>query len=582
MSLIVSMICAAGKSGKAAAKKGAKYVVQEAKDAIANHTQIGRRLREGVHSAREAVKTRIARVNADVDGAYGKYVDKAQSEGYSVARNLSQDSDFVATYNRYAEKTGLHKLTKDGKTDEQIFQELIETSGVGPTKFAQIISNDQKIMSKIENPALRKAITNTRSDCSFSRTIEEAQDVVAKSFPGQNFVLEEELKAGSIGAAYLVKRPDGSTAVLKMLKKGVDKEQLALEEKLFTRLVKEFGDTPDDVAKHQGMLKSWYKDWAEELDFTKEFQYNKTLANGAKRYKVADITNISKDGTCIIMNKANGIQMDKLVEILNNYKSNPTEFASKYAEKIKENPWLADPEKVMKELPTTLLKTFDEQFMFMKKGGKSLMHGDPHTGNFFITADDNGKLIPEFIDTGNCVARTSKQIKDDINFFTNYFVGNSDAVAKYFIKQCDYNGPYKNTLTKSIAKEIQEQIFGKKHNITKFSDVQSNIMAILEKYGLHMSSENATAMKAQMQFFSAVAEAGKLSGQSLNIGTLLKDIPQASWGMVKTGINPWSSIKDALKFACHNQKQAVGTAYQFTLGDIDQVVKADGSIAAIA
>ncbi len=556
-----------------AGKKATTTVAKEAKNVLVNHTQIGRRLREGVHTARQAIKTSFTKLSKESDDVVNKYMDKLNIHGYNISRKLSNDNQFVALYNRYAEKTGLNKLKPDGKNDEQIFQELIETAGVGPTKFAQIISSDEKIMSKIKNEALKEAIRKTRSNCSFSRTIEEAQEVLNNSFPGKNYVIMEELRAGSIGAAYKVKRPDGSTAVLKMLKKGVDKEQLDLEEKLFTRLIKELDDSPKEVAKHQGMLKSWYKDWAEELNFNTEYANNKLLAKGAQRYKVADITDISKNGTCIVMDMANGIQMNKLIKILNDYKTNPAEFAAKYADEIKDNPWLANPEKVMKDLPTTILKTFDEQFMFMKKGGKSLMHGDPHTGNFFITTDKNGKLIPEFIDTGNCVSRTSKQIKEDIKFFTNYFVGNSEGVAKYFVNQCGYNKADKAEVINKIAAEIQKDIFGKKQNITNFEDVQNTINVILEKYGLQMSTENATAMKAQMQFFTAINEAGQLTGKKLDLGTIIKDIPKASWGMIKTGTNPWSSIKEALKFAYNNQRQAVGTAYQFSINDVDDIVE---------
>jgi predicted unusual protein kinase regulating ubiquinone biosynthesis (AarF/ABC1/UbiB family) len=320
----------------------------------------------------------------------------------------------------------------------------------------------------------------------------------------------------------------------------------------------------------QKLMGNLYHDWRGELNFAQELENNRKLAQGAQRYKVAKITDISKDGTCIVMDMAEGIQMNKLIKILQDYKANPTEFATKYAKEIAANPWLANPEKVMKELPTTLTQTFDEQFMFMKKNGTSLMHGDPHTGNFFITADKKGRLIPEFIDTGNCVQRTGAQIQQDIDFFTNYFVGNSEGVARYFVDQCAYKGADKAEITKKIAEEIENTIFRQVHDITKFKDVQANIQVILEKHGLQMSTENATALKAQMQFFSAISEASHLSGQSMNMATLLKDVPKASWSMIKAGTNPWGSIKNAVKYAFHNQQQAMGTAYQFTISDIEK------------
>lgn len=452
-------------------------------------------------------------------------------------------------------------------------QDWIEMSGVGPTKFAQIISGSPKDMAKIEAkyPELAKAMKETRSHCSFSRSMEEAQQLINSSFPGQKLVIQKEMSAGSIGAAYIVKKPDGSTAVVKMLKKGVTKETLDAEEELTMRVLKELSSSPEEYAKNKEMFKTYYKDWKEELNFFSEYKNNKLLATGAKRYKVADITDISKDGSCILMDMAHGIQMNKLVEILKDYKANPTEFATKYAKEIEKNPWLKNPEKVIKELPSTLLKTFDEQFLFLKKGGKTLMHGDPHTGNFFVTADENGKLIPEFIDTGNCVARTSNQVKQDISFFSNYLVGNSQGIAKYFIEQCAYTGADKQAKIWELAADIEKNIFGKKQQITKFGDVQGSLMSILKKHGLSMSPENATAMKAQMQFFSAISEAGKLSGKTFDITTLMKDIPQAIWGMVKNGENPWVALKEAVKFAIHNQQRAVGTAYQFTMSDISKM-----------
>lgn len=558
-----------------ASKKGVSYLSKEAKEVFTNHTAIGRRLKDGITDAEYSFKNGFTKFTEGKN--IDDYIDSIKSKAWNATKALYKDKKFTDSLTEYAAKRGVFNYTCVGKTNEMIFQELIEMSGVGPTKFAQIISSNSQIMSKVKTPSLQAAIKNTRSHCSFSRSLSDAQKVVDKAFPNGGYVLEKELSAGSIGAAYLVKRPDGSTAVLKMLKNGVTKEQLDMEEKIFTRVVKEFSSTPEEYAKNKAMLQSWYRDWKEELNFATEFANNKLLATGAKRYKVAAVTDLSKDGTCLVMDKANGIQMNKLVNILEDYKANPAEFATKYSKEIAENPWLADPEKVMKELPKTLLKTFDEQFLFLKKNGKTMMHGDPHTGNFFITVDDKGKLIPEFIDTGNCVARSAAQIKEDIKFFSNYLVGNSEGVAKYFVEQCGYNRADKRLVISQISKDIEKYIFGKKQKITKFVDIQNSISAILKKHGLQMSAENATAMKAQMQFFTAVSEAGKLSGQSFDMATLLKDLPQAVFGMVKNGVNPWAALKDALKFAYYHQQRAIGTAYQFTIKDINDYVNNQGS-----
>lgn len=574
-----------------AAKTGTKYVAKESKDLFANHTKIGRRLRAGVHQAREAVRVKMPKFSDKTEGMLENLEIRLNEKGAEAVRNLRNDKNFIKTFKQYKQMRGTSaaKDTLNAKelSDEQFIQAVIETLGIGPTKAAQIISGNPAMISQIEKkfgPKVVQAMKNTKSGCFPTRTFEEAQEIINKAFPGQNLVIKKGTKAkvASIGETYFVTKPDGTEAVVKMLKNGVNKQQLEMEEKLLGRLAKEFTDSPQELAKVKGQLRTLYKDWADELNFTGEFKNNRLLAKDAKRYTVAKITDIAEDGSCIVMNKANGIQMNKLMEILNDYKANPSEFASKYAKEIAENPWLADPQRVANELPTSLLKAFDEQFMFLKKGGKSVMHADPHTGNFFITQAKNGKLIPEFIDTGSCVVRTSSQVKDDIKFFSNYFVGNSRGVAEYFVKQCGYTGSHKERITKAIAKDIQENIFGKVQNVRKFSDVQPNLLAILEKHGLQMAPENATAMKAQMQFFSAVSEAGKLSGQSLDIMTLMKDIPQASLSMIKTGTNPYDAVKEAFKFAFYNQKQAVGTAYQFTIKDADKVLKSNGTLAAVA
>ena len=54
-----------------------------------------------------------------------------------------------------------------------------------------------------------------------------------------------------------------------------------------------------------------------------------------------------------------------------------------------------------------------------------------------------------------------------------------------------------------------------------------------------------------------------MSGQSLNIGTLFKDIPNALYRMMVNNVNPISSVIDAVKFACLNRKIAIGNALQF-------------------
>ncbi len=380
-----------------------------------------------------------------------------------------------------------------------------------------------------------------------------------------------------------------------MIKENVDIELLNIEESIFKKLISEIA--PDKVTgtKHIKMLENLYKSWGKELDFRYEYEYNKLLQEGAKRYRVADITAISPNKNVIIMEKAEGIQMNTLMKILKDYKDFPNDFQQKYAKEIAENPWLADPERVIKELPDSITKAFDEMFLFMKHDKSSIMHGDPHMGNYFITADKNGKIIPVFIDTGNCVKRSGTQIAEDIAFLTNYFVGNSKGLAKYFVKQCDQDMNFaaasndlrkliasgedaESVLIDKIAKEIQTNIFDKKQNVTDVDSVLSTIQTVLENNGLTMKPEAATALKAQMQFYTGITEAASLSGKTINVGTIVKDIPNALYYMIKNRVNPLPTVKDASSYALVHQQESARIAYQFLIDNVQPISMSYGRV----
>lgn len=568
----------------------------------ASKTSFGKRIAAGISQGKQASLFKFTGVKSDKAGIVKSFQEQVMKKGLNVAQKMTTDKEFTKILNRYAQKSGIANVNFSSMTQEEIIETILQKSGVGPCKFAQIISSDETMMSKL-SPKLQEIIKKTQSENPFSRTIIQAQAKLNRAFSTKpkalttsasqiggggssapvtvnEFTVIKPLSAGTVGETYLARDVNGKEVIAKMIKRNVDKEQLELEEKIFTRFIEEFA--PDNITgqKQIHMLKTLYKDWSKELNFRYEYEYNKLLQQGAKRYKVADITHIAPDESCIIMEKAEGIQMNRLMQMLKDYKANPDTFKQKYASELSQHSWLNDTDKVIEDLPKSITKAFDEMFLFMKKGGKSMMHGDPHMGNYFISAGKDGKLTPVFIDTGNCISRNGAQIKQDIQFLSNYFVGNSKGLAKYFIEQCeqDANFAAKNfiaknllpsdknaqkALTDKIAKEIQKNIFDKAQNITDVDAVQKSIQAILEKHGLSMRPEAATAMKAQMQFFTGISEAASLSGRQVDVGTIVKDIPEALFYMVKSRVNPLSTIKPAVSFAYNHQTQAARTAYQF-------------------
>ena len=97
------------------------------------------------------------------------------------------------------------------------------------------------------------------------------------------------------------------------------------------------------------MIDDLYKNWIDELNLTKSLEYNKKFSAEATRYSVAQIQEISKNGQCLVMEMSDGIQMNKLIKILKDYKTNPLDYATKYADLIKANPWMSNPEKVLND-----------------------------------------------------------------------------------------------------------------------------------------------------------------------------------------------------------------------------------------
>ena len=64
------------------------------------------------------------------------------------------------------------QLLKEASSEQ--VKETIEGMGIGTTKIAQILSNNVEIMDRLEAyPNIQKALKETKTNCSFSRTIEK-------------------------------------------------------------------------------------------------------------------------------------------------------------------------------------------------------------------------------------------------------------------------------------------------------------------------------------------------------------------------------------------------------------------------
>ena len=521
---------------------------------------ISSKVNNGISIAQNAREQRVI-LGKGQNNYFDNFLGKIKKSGIIAFAKLVTDRDFMLMLIKYGTLDPKRIIIPKSLT--QLVQLLIEQT-TGGTKLAQLMSCDKSIMAKIPFNSVKEALLNTKTNCFFSRTMPEAQQVIDNSFKKGTYIIQKELSSASIGDVYLARDIDGKQIILKLLKKGLSREKLELEEKIFLRIIKELSETPEEYTKYKKIISSCYSDFISSLSFATEKNNNKILAKKAKRYSVTPIINISDDGKCLVMEKAKGIQMNKLLAVLHKYRENPENFASRYAEEIAKNPWLANPERVINSLSDSIIKTFDEQFMFLKKGGKSVMHGDPHPGNFFITTNKKGHLIPEFIDTGSCVIRNENQILEDIKFFANYYLGNTKGIAEHFVKICDPSKGDKTKIIEKITKDFDEKIFNKR-KITNMKLVLDNMFAILNAHGLKLPTENVIATKAQIQFYSLLLEIAKLSGKAVNVFTVIKDLPRAVIQMFIHGKNPIFPMLPTVKHSIKNIEKAVGTSYQFSL-----------------
>lgn len=589
----------------------------------------------GVITTKQTKKGLLGKIKSGLDFAKRSYANDFFASVEDLSEHFHPDSSKIQRYllfnsdaQEYCSKRGtfdlmskLKTLQNSGAPDEEIvdcYKKIIESLGTGPTKYAQNISGDEAKLSgflgymtgKVDDKEIsliREAIKQTKSNCSFTRTETEALQEIQAMFGNMKITKAKALSAASIGETYKVTLQDGSEKVVKMIKKGVTYESLDEEISFIRRMLPAIAaDGTEDAAEESvKMLDNIYKSFQEELNFNAEATANRQLRESLERSQVAAVRAVSDDGRALVMDMAEGVQANKLFPILKEYssdktfkkaindmiatyKQNPDNFdigqysgnVRKYAEMLKQYPALANPLDVMLALPKSLTESFSEQMMFMKKIDDqigAIMHGDPHTGNFFINFKEDGKPIIQYIDTGNTVTSGAIQVIKNLKFFTAYFTGNTDEMAEYLVKSCKTLENNQNLsrieLVEYISKQIKEQIFqfgtdsaeASGQRITNFGNVYSSMQTILKNLGLNMNPDTANYQKAQGMFLDAITATNQFTGQSFDMTLLIKDIVPAMKAMKQNGGNPKEIVRTIFRHLFTNTEQAVGTIGQFSL-----------------
>ncbi|MCM1010723.1 MAG: hypothetical protein NC390_07610, partial [Fusobacterium sp.] len=141
---------------------------------LAKRTPVGKRIATGWKNGKIDLQFRFKGLDSSATKVMESYKQSVKSRGLNVAMSIPSDSEFMSVLKRYAQKNNFADVNLENKNTEELLEIILQKSGVGPCKFAQIVSSDEQIMSKL-SPKMQEIIKKTQSENPFSRTLQEAQ-----------------------------------------------------------------------------------------------------------------------------------------------------------------------------------------------------------------------------------------------------------------------------------------------------------------------------------------------------------------------------------------------------------------------
>ncbi|MBY0404086.1 MAG: hypothetical protein K2X66_09320, partial [Cyanobacteria bacterium] len=475
-------------------------------------------------------------------------IKETPSAGMPIMKDMHQMAKHDPALQAALDKRGpevLGILSEPGfsPTDQSaLFRRGAEKGGVSSGKMCQILADDPTLA-----PNLRAQMEKMKSQGTPSRTQVQAQEAVNQLYGPGKYTVENVLGVGTVGEVWLVKTADGRQQVLKMIKDGVTLKSLEEEEIIWKAFVKSaHKDNPAVRDRSLVMVDRLFKGWKEELDFKIEHQGAEALGKGAKRYDVAKPRDIAfveegggvQRGVSIVYDMAPGIKMDTLVEMLKVFKENPLEYQTRYAKEIGKHPWLKDPNAWSKDLATGYLASQNEQALFTSRAAGRTSHGDPHTGNFFVT-HENGKLKWTYIDTGLTVTRTPQEVTHHLTMMSDMLLGNSKGLAKKLIAKAesiplslDGKPVTRRELEQQLGKLLKERIYESGVDYRDMSTVKRIMDNTLEELGIIQSAQDAVFLKSQLQVLQTYEDLAKVTGMNPKdiLARSMPDISKGLWG----------------------------------------------------
>lgn len=527
--------------------------------------------------------------------SYYKNMSQTQSKFEAIskeAQNTAEKAGLVDTASTLSERVKTIS-TKEGFSElssTQKAQSIVEESNIAFSKFIQTMSSDETLPEGV-----RSFFKEFTSNCTVSRTLEEAQTLADEIYGKGKYTLKKSYGAGTIGETYLVSDASGQEFVMKMLKNGVSEQKFEADRAMFTKYIDEFVTDAADKEYKMKLINGLFDSWEKELDYGAEAMGAKNMAAGAKRFDVAQTVEVgSKNGANIslVMEKADGVGLDTLIDLLDFKNQHPKDYMTvsvlnaegkemnpwiKNKSTIDANEWIKNTDAYSEQLPVAYQKAQNEQSMFLSKDGVKTAHADPHPGNVFVdfdTATNTPKIT--YIDTGNVITRTNAEVLSDISLSLNMLIGNSEGIATSLLDNATLpSGMTQKAAIEQVSSLLDERLYKAGINLKDVNYTQATMMGILSDLNIIPDATNSNLLKANLQRIKTSREIFAVTGteanKSIDIKDMLTGIKQSfkvdPKGTMKT-------IKPIVKWAFKNKDQTLITFFQMMFKESDFTTEA--------
>ena len=367
------------------------------------------------------------------------------------------------------ESESISKIT--GSSELNVSEQIIQLTreNIFAAKFLQI-SGEGKLSKTL------------KENCPSTRTLEQAQNFIAKTF-GKKYEVSKQLGVGTIAETYLVRDTEtGKDVCIKILKEGISLEKIQTDKLKIAELIKSQVQNPDEQQYLLKNLDDLASGIAKEVDFKNEMEAAKQIKKYTSKAKV--VKPIEVKDNIYVMEKANGISLKTLQEYiaLETQKFSCQKQLSRAADGRNKEYYENCLRKIEEELKTIRAKSPDfdlngisnkqlkkmlreyisvmcEQLFKIGRNGK-VLHGDIHPGNIFIDLDalkaGKGKVLT-LIDLGNTVTLSKLQAQNALKLTQYIHTGNVKDITKYVLD----GAVLPDGLTKENAVEIMEKELNK-------------------------------------------------------------------------------------------------------------------------